>query len=179
MPPFSCPWNEADLDRMITGSQSNPAAVRTLRYRTVAQGRLRQVNDIRDLPPQPVTADRSEGSLGDATVPNASVALLAAFGSCLSIRIHANALAGGIPVRSLELDVEADVDANAISGTDDRHTKTIGFESIRVSVSMEADASRKTLASLVRHTVLWSPVANTLHNPVHLDVSLAPAATDA
>ena len=28
---------------------------------------------------------------------------------------------------------------------------------------------------LVKHTVLWSPVANTLHNPVHLDIALASA----
>jgi len=27
----------------------------------------------------------------------------------------------------------------------------------------------------VRHATLWSPVANTLHNPVHLDVTLEPA----
>ena len=44
-----------------------------------------------------------------------------------------------------------------------------------MSVTMDADASRKALSALVRHTLLWSPVANTLHNPVHLDVALAPA----
>ena len=176
--PFLGLAHKSGLDRMITGSQSDTAAVRTLRCRTVAQGHLRQVNHIRDLPPQPMTADRSEDPLADAAVPNASEALLAALGSCLSIRLHANALVRGIPVRSLELDVEADIDMTAIPGTDDHHPKAIGFESIRVSVRMEADAPRETLASLVRHTVLWSPVANTLHNPVHLDVSLAPRVTN-
>jgi hypothetical protein len=29
------------------------------------------------------------------------------------------------------------------------------------------------LRALVAHAVLWSPVANTLHGPVHLDVAMA------
>jgi uncharacterized OsmC-like protein len=134
---------------------------------------MSQLNYIRNLPPQPVTEDEPEGLLGEATAPNASEALLAALGSCLSIGIHANALAHGIPIRSLELDVEADINTTAVWGSGDLHPKTIGFESIRVSVRMDADASRKALAALLRHTLLWSPVANTLHNPVHLDVALA------
>ena len=32
----------------------------------------------------------------------------------------------------------------------------------------------RNLAAALRHATLWSPVANTLHNPVHLDVILAP-----
>jgi uncharacterized OsmC-like protein len=164
-----------ELNSVVAKAKADPAAVRTLRCRTVAQGRLSQLNYIRDLPPQPVTEDEPEGLLGDATAPNASEALLAALGSCLSIGIHANALAQGIPIRSLELDVEADINTTAVWGSGDLHPKTIGFEGIRVSVRMDADASRKALAALVRHTLLWSPVANTLHNPVHLDVALAPA----
>ncbi len=40
---------------------------------------------------------------------------------------------------------------------------------------LDAEAPREQLEALVRHATLWSPVANTLHNPVHLDVTLAPA----
>jgi uncharacterized OsmC-like protein len=174
IPPPS-PSGRRELDVVVAKAKADPTAVRTLRCRTVAQGRLSQLNYIRDLPPQPVTEDEPEGLLGDATAPNASEALLAALGSCLSIGIHANALAQGIPIRSLELDVEADINTTAVWGSGDLHPKTIGFEGIRVSVRMDADASRKALAALVRHTLLWSPVANTLHNPVHLDVALAPA----
>ncbi|MCJ2080323.1 OsmC family protein [Methylobacterium sp. J-090] len=156
--------------------KSDPTAIRTLRCRTVAQGHLRQLNYIRDLPPQSVVEDEPDGLLGETSAPNASEALLAAFGSCLSIGIHANALAQGIPVRALELGVEADINTTAAWGTGDLHPKTIGFEAIRVSVKIDADASRKTLDALVKHAVLWSPVANTLHNPVHLDVMLELAA---
>jgi uncharacterized OsmC-like protein len=178
IPPQSL-MGRRELDSVVAKAKTDPTAVRTLRCRTVAQGRLSQLNYIRDLPPQPVTEDEPEGLLGDATAPNASEALLAALGSCLSIGIHANALAQGIPIRSLELDVEADINTTAVWGSGDLHPKTIGFEGIRVSVRMDADASRKALAALVRHTLLWSQVANTLHNPVHLDVALAPAITTA
>ena len=171
--------DKRQLDVVIAKGKADPTAVRTLRCRTVAQGRLSQLNYIRDLPPQPVMEDEPEGLLGESTAPNASEALLAALGSCLSIGIHANALGQGIPIRSLELSVEADINMTSAWGSGDLHPKTIGFESIRVSVSIDADASRKTLAALIKHTVLWSPVANTLHNPVHLDVALARTAAAA
>lgn len=161
------------LDAVIAKGKSDPTTVRTLRCRTVAQGRLSQLNYIRDLPAQPVMEDEPEGLLGESTAPNASEALLAALGSCLSIGIHANALGRGIPIRSLELGVEADINMTSAWGSGDLHPKIIGFETIRVSVTIDADASRKVLTDLIRHTVLWSPVANTLHNPVHLDVALA------
>ncbi|MHC2103591.1 OsmC family protein [Methylobacterium sp. CM6246] len=173
------PIDRRELQAVIDKGKADPTAVRTLRCRTVAQGRLSQLNYIRNLPPQAVMEDEPEGLLGEGTAPNASEALLAALGSCLSIGIHANALARGIPIRSLELSVEADINTTAVCGSGDLHPKTIGFETIRVSVSIDADASRKILAALVKHTVLWSPVANTLHNPVHLDVAFASTASAA
>lgn len=155
-------------------AQIDPAATRTLRCRTVARGRLHQLNYIRDLPPQPVMEREADGLLSEAMAPNASEALLAAFGSCLATGIHANALAHRIPIRALELELEADINTTAAWGAGDLHPQTIGFETVRVSVRLDADAPREVLAALVRHATLWSPVANTLHNPVHLDVTLEP-----
>jgi hypothetical protein len=40
-------------------------------------------------------------------------------------------------------------------------------------VHLEGDASRDELADLVAHANRWSPVANTLRNPVGVDVALA------
>lgn len=99
--------------------RSDPAAVRTLRCRTVAQGRFSQLNPTRDLPPQPVMEGEPESSdpgglLIGSLAPHALKALLAALKSCLAVGIHANAILWGTSVQS--------------------------------------------------------PVANTFHNPVHLDV---------
>ena len=147
----------------------------TLRCRTVATGHFHQLNYIRSLPPQPVVEDEPEGLLAEDIAPNASEALLAAFGSCLAVGIHANAIARRIPIRRLELELEADLNTTAVWGTGDIDPKPIGFEAVRVSVRLDADASREALDALIKHATLWSPVANTLHNPVHLDVVLTQA----
>ncbi len=174
-PPVRLPVGKRDLDALIARGNADPSAFRTLRCRTVAQGRFSQLNYIRDLPPQPVIEDASPSLSSETVAPNASEALLAAFGSCLSVGIHANAVAQGIPIRSLSLDLAADINTTAVWGAGNLAPHTIGFETIRVIVHIDAEAPRESLEGLVRHATLWSPVANTLHNPVHLDVILAPA----
>ena len=169
------PVGKRELDGLIASANANPSAVRTLRCRTVAQGRFSQLNYIRDLPPQTVVEDASPNLSAETIAPNASEALLAALGSCLSVGIHANAVAQGIPIRSLSVDLAADINTTAVWGTGNLTPHIIGFESIQVVVHIEAEAPRESLEALVRHATLWSPVANTLHNPAHLDVTLAPA----
>jgi uncharacterized OsmC-like protein len=173
--PFLTSIAKPELDAVIAKSQADPTATRVLRCRTVAEGRFRQLNYIRDLPPQPVMENEPESLSSESIAPNASEALLAALGSCLAVGIHANAVARRIPIRRLELELEADVNITAIWGTGDTNPKTIGFETVRVSVQIDADASRDVLSALINHATLWSPVANTIHSPVHLDVVLAPA----
>lgn len=170
--PRQTPVNKREADSLIAQGAGTPSATRTLRCRTVARGRFKQLNYIRDLPPQPMMEDALEGLSGELVAPNASEALLAAFGSCLAVGIQANAVVRGIPLHSLELDMVADVASTAVWGGGGLTPETIGFEAIQVSVRIRADAPRATLEALVRHATLWSPVANTLHNPVHLDVLL-------
>lgn len=171
--PSLAPIAKLELDALIAKGKADPAATRTLRCRTVAKGRFHQLNYIRTLPPQPVMEDEPESLLAEDLAPNASEALLAALGSCLAVGIHANAIARRIPVRSLELELEADINTTAVWGAGDIDPKPVGFEAVRVLVRMEADASRRSLAALIKHAIMWSPVSNTLHNPVHLDVELA------
>jgi uncharacterized OsmC-like protein len=173
-PPASSSVGKHELDAPMPKGNAEPSTTRTLRCRTVAKGRLSQLNYIRDLPPQRVTEDESLDLSGETIAPNASEALLAALGSCLAIGIHANAVAQRIPINALQLELTADLNTTAVWGTGTLNPKTIGFESIHVSVQLEADAPRDSLEALVRHAILWSPVANTLHDPVHLDVTLKP-----
>ncbi len=143
----------------------------TLRCCTVATGGFKQLNYVRGLPPLQV--EERFGPPDKVLAATPSEMLLAAFGSCLSAHIHANAASGSIVVRSLELDVEADLAASAMWDARGQGPGVIGFEAIRVAVRMEADASPEALRALVAHAVLWSPVANTLYGPVNLDVALA------
>lgn len=145
------------------------APVRTLRCRTVAEGRFRQMNYVRDLPPQ-VVGEPTGLPGSDRPGPHPLEVLLAALGSCLAINVHANAVAQGVAITRLELEVEADIDTTPFG--DGGRPGQLGFDAVRVGVHLEGDAPRETLRALVSRSALWSPVANTLHNPVHLDVSL-------
>ena len=162
------PIDKAGLDGLIAKGRENPQAIRTLKCKTIAEGRFRHLNMIRDLPPYIV--DEPPGLLGDDTAPNPSEASLAALGSCLAVGIHANAVAQGIVVRKLELQLEADINITAVWGTGDTSPKPVGFDAVRVKVDLQADAPQDKLDALIAHATRWSPVANTFIKPVALDV---------
>ena len=42
----------------------------------------------------------------------------------------------------------------------------MGFQEIRVKVLVDGDASREELDEIVRHANFFSPVANTMRNPI-------------
>ncbi len=165
------PIDKDGLEGLIAKGRANPAAVRTLKCRTVAEGRFRHLNMIRTLPAHVI--DEPPGLLGDDTAPNPSEASLAALGSCLAVGIHANAVARNITIRRLELELEADINITAVWGTGDTSPKPVGFDAVRVKVHLDADAPKAELDALIAHATQWSPVANTFTKPVALDVAAA------
>ena len=157
------------LPSMIRADQTH-----TLRCRTVATGRLGQRHHIRDLDPIGGADQTSDPAtlLVEDDQPHPSEMLLAALGACLSASIQANAVARGIPVRSLLVHTSGDVDPSALWGTGDRRVKPLGFQVIAIAVHIDAAVPADALKALVDYAVLWSPVANTLHDPVHIDVAI-------
>ncbi len=145
---------------------------RTLHCRTVATGRFRQRHHIRGLEPLGSTATEPATLLREDDEPHPSEMLLAALGACLTASIQANAVARAIPMRKLEVHSHSDVDQSALWGTGDRRPRPLGFTSISIVVHVEADAPHDVLKALVDYAMLWSPVANTLHDPVDLDVTI-------
>ena len=162
------PIDKDGLDDLIAKGRANPTAIKTLKCRTVAEGRFRHLNMIRNLPPYIV--DEPPGLLGDDTAPNPSEASLAALGSCLAVGIHANAVHRGITIKSLELELEADINITAVWGTGDTSPKPVGFDAVRVKVHLDADAPQSEIDDLVAHARTWSPVANTFAKPVPVNV---------
>ena len=154
---------------------SRPHELQTLRCRTVAAGRFGQRHHVRDLQPIKDAGHRAdpETLLVEDEQPHPSEMLLVALGACLSASIQANAVARGIPVRSLEVHTSGTVDPSALWGTGERRARPLGFQTIAISVEVDAVASVDALKALVDYAVLWSPVANTLHDPVHIDVIVA------
>ena len=107
LPDVSPPSTRRDLMKLIAKGKANPKVIKTLKCKTIAEGRFRHLNFIRNLPAYVV--DEPPGLLGDDTAPNPSEASLAALGSCLAVGIHANAVAQGITVYKLEIGLEGDL----------------------------------------------------------------------
>ena len=170
---ISClqPIDRTGLEALIEKGKADPTAIKTLKCKTIAEGRFRHLNMIRNLPPYIV--DEPPGLLGDDTAPNPSEASLAALGSCLAVGIHANAVAQNLTIQSLELELEADINITAVWGTGDTSPKPVGFDAVRVKVNLVADAPQDKIDALIAHATKWSPVANTFTKPVALDVKAA------
>jgi uncharacterized OsmC-like protein len=165
-------WNEWSRNASLPIEEDAPHPMPpTVKCRTVLEGKFRHLNYIRNLSAHIV--DEPPGLLGDDTAPNPTEALLAALGSCLSVGIHANAVARGITLYKLELELEGDINITSVWGVGDLSPKQLGLTAVRAKVHLEGDASRAALDELVAHANVWSPVANTVRNPVQLSVSLA------
>jgi uncharacterized OsmC-like protein len=165
------PIDRNGLEKLIETAKANPKAVRTLKCRTVAEGKFRHGNYIRNLPAYIV--DEPPGLLGDDTAPNPSEASLAALGSCLAVGLHANAVHRGWKVQKLELELEGDLNITAVWGTGDVSEKLVGFTDVRVRVTLDCDGPKEEVDALVAHVTKWSPVANTFIRPVNLVVKPA------
>src|SRR6267142_2512611 len=103
------PIDRQGLEQLIANGKANPQVIKTLKCKTVAEGKFRHANYIRNLAPYIV--DEPPGLLGDDTAPNPSEASLAALGSCLAVGLHANAVHRGWTVNKLELELEGDPQA--------------------------------------------------------------------
>jgi uncharacterized OsmC-like protein len=165
------PLDKDGLSALADKGKSNPQAVVTLKARTVCEGQFRNMTYVRNL--QPMLIDEPPHLLGEDNAPNPSEAVLASLGACLSVGIHANAAARGITLTKLELALEGDINVTAVWGVGDLGDKRLGFTDVRVTVDLDGDASREELDELVAHANAWSPVANTLRNPVNVEVALA------
>jgi len=166
------PIDKTGLSALAEKGKANPASVVTLKATTVCEGQFRNLTFVRNLEAHVI--DEPPHLLGEDTAPNPSEATLASLGACLSVGMHANATARGITLTRLELELEGDINVTAVWGVGDLDpAKRLGFTEVRVKVHLEGDASRAELEDLVAHANHWSPVANTLRNPVGVTVNLA------
>ena len=131
-------------------------------------GGLRSDSRSRDF--DPVHSDEPAGLGGTNTAPNPVEQLLAALGNCLAVGYAANASVAGIAIRSLRIDLEGAIDLHAFLGLGGDNA---GYESIRVGVHLDADATPEQIDTLHRKVVGSSPVGHTLSRGVPLKIELA------
>ena len=152
------------------GGPAPPPPDRTLRCRVAATGTAKPETRFGYAPP--VDIHEALG-LAEPAGATPSSLLLATLGTCLVERIRANAAIGNIALTNLVLEIQAELAVSPLWAAADAPGPA-GIELIQVRIHMDADAPDDALHALVRHAMLWSPVANTLHAPIHLDVALVP-----
>jgi uncharacterized OsmC-like protein len=101
--------------------------------------------------------------------------VLSALGGCLAVGITAVATWKQVALSKLELFLEADIGNPAAwgAGGAEKLPAEMGFQAIRVKVVLEGDAPRDVLDDIVQRANYFSPVANTMRNPVPMTIALA------
>lgn len=111
--------------------------------------------------------------LGENSAPNAVESVLHALASCISVGFIYNAAAQNIKVDDLKMDLEGDIDLHAFLGLSD--TKRPGYENIRLTYKVKADASEQQLKDLCEHVQKTSPVLDVIRNPVPVSIKMEKA----
>lgn len=97
--------------------------------------------------------------------------VLTALSACITISIVYGAAEAGIEIRSIDIDVEGDIDLRGLFGVADDVRP--GFQDVRLIVWMDADAPREAIERLVNRACRRSPVADSLGGRVLVRVRLA------
>ena len=96
--------------------------------------------------------------------------VLVGLAACLTAGVAAVAQHRGIQLRSVKAMVEGDMDIQGILGMDPEVRN--GFDDIRVTFEIDADASRTDIEALVAQSQKRSAVYDLLTNPTHVKVEL-------
>ena len=109
--------------------------------------------------------------LGEDRGANPVEYVLSALSGCLTTSLVYHAAARGIRLNRVESTYEGDLDLQGFLDLD----KTVrnGYQNIRVTFKIDADASREQVEELVRIARQRSPVFDIVSNPVPVTVELA------
>jgi uncharacterized OsmC-like protein len=108
--------------------------------------------------------------LGENQGANPVEYLLVALSGCLTTSLIAHASARKIKIRKVESRYEGDLDLRGFLGLSE--DVKVGFENIRVYFKIDADIPDEQKAELIRMAQKYSPVFNTITNPVNVSVQL-------
>ncbi|MFW6289463.1 MAG: OsmC family protein [Mariniphaga sp.] len=114
--------------------------------------------------------DEPQVLLGENKAPNAVESVLHALASCISVGFIYNAAAQNINVDKLEMNLEGDIDLHAFLGLSD--TRRPGYNNIRLTYTVKADAPEEKLKELCSYVQKTSPVLDIIRNPVPVSISM-------
>jgi uncharacterized OsmC-like protein len=153
--------------------RNNPGARGKNNVHTVMQGQYRSLSYVGNH--APVVVDEPLHLFGEDTAPAPGEIVLSGLGGCLAVGITAVATWKQVKLSKLEIFLEADIGNPAAWGAGGAQMQPpeMGFQAIRVKVLVEGDATREELDEIVRHANFYSPVANSMRNPIPMSVTLA------
>jgi len=167
------PIDRTGLMAFAEKGRGNPDGRGTNKVRTVTEGQYRTLSYVGDH--QPVVVDEPLHLFGENTAPAPGEIVLSALGGCLAVGITAVATWKNVRLSKLELFIEGDIGNTAAwgAGGAERQPAQMGFQAIRVKVVVEGDATREQLDEIVQHANYYSPVANSMRNPIPFQIGLA------
>ncbi len=168
------PIDAEGLAAFAAKGRANPASRGTNKVHTVMQGMYRSLSYVGDH--KPVVVDEPLHLFGENTAPAPGEIVLSGLGGCLAVGITAVATLRQVQISKLEIFLEGDIGNPAAWGAGGalKLAPEMGFQAIRVKVAIEGDASRAVLDEIVQHANFYSPVANSMRNPISFEIALAP-----
>lgn len=165
------PIDRDGLLKFAADGKENPERFGTNKVHTVMQGQFRSWSFVGTH--NPVVVDEPLHLFGENTAPAPGELVLSALGGCLGVGITAVATYRQVRLSRLEIFLEADIGNTAAwgAGGAERLPAEMGFKEIRVKVIVEGDASQEELDDIVQQANYYSPVANTLRNPIPFSIA--------
>ena len=153
--------------------RNNPGSRGTNKVHTVMDGQYRSLSTVGNH--KPVVVDEPLHLFGQDTAPAPGEIVLSGLGGCLAVGITAVATWKQVTLSKLEIFLEGDIGNPAAWGAGGalKAPPEMGFQAIRVKVEIEGDAPREVLDEIVQHANMYSPVANSMRNPIAFQIALA------
>ena len=168
------PIDAKGLAEFAAGGKANPARRGTNKVHTVMEGQYRSLSSVGDK--HTVVVDEPLHLFGEDTAPAPGEIVLSGLGGCIAVGVTAVATWKGVKLSKLEVFLEGDIGNPAAWGAGgalEMMPLQMGFQEVRVKVLVEGDAPREVLEEIVQHANYYSPVANTMRNPVPFKISMA------
>ena len=121
-----------------------------------------------------VDADHPAVLVGEDNAPTPVEYLLHAIASCLTSGLVNIAAARKVPLNSVSSTVEGDIDLLGILGLGEGRVRN-GYEAIRVSFEIDADADEEAVRGLVEQSRRRSAVYDMLTNGTRVDIDVVTA----
>ncbi|WP_018412858.1 OsmC family protein [Methyloversatilis thermotolerans] len=170
------PIDREGLLKFAAAGRENPERKGINKVHTVMQGQYRSWSFVGIH--NPVVVDEPLHLFGENTAPAPGEIVLSALGGCLAVGITAVATYRQIRLSRLEVFLEADIGNTAAwgAGGAERKPEQMGFQNIRVKVIVEGEGSAEEMDDIVKTANYFSPVANTMRNPIPFSIERVDAA---